>query len=61
MWIVPLLVLVAGAALLAVLAGLVTRDVRPTEQTLRLFGRTVRPALVRVREETARTHARGPR
>jgi cytochrome c-type biogenesis protein CcmH/NrfF len=61
MWIVPLLVVVAGAVLLAVLAGRVAREQRPTEQTLRLFGRTVRPALLRVRDETDRTQTRGRR
>lgn len=60
MWIVPLLVVVAGAALLAVLASRVTRELPPTEQSLRLFGRKVRPALLRVRDETARTQARRP-
>jgi hypothetical protein len=61
MWIVPLLVVVAGAALLVVVAGRVARELRPTEHTLRLFGRTVRPALLRVRDETVRTHNRDAR
>jgi len=58
LWIVPLALAVAGTVLLAVLAARVQREVPPTSRVLDEFGRTVRPALLRVRAETARTRRR---
>jgi hypothetical protein len=61
LWLLPLALTLAGAILLAVLATRVLRDVPPTEQSYRRFGRTVQPALVRVRDENARLRSRLPR
>jgi len=58
LWILPLVVLLAGLGLLAVLAARLRDEIPPTQRALRVFGREVRPALVRVRDETARTRAR---
>jgi hypothetical protein len=59
--ILPLALTLVGAVILAVLATRVFREVPPTEQTYRRFGRTVKPALVRVRDENARLRSRLPR
>ncbi len=58
LWLLPLLASLAGIVVLAVLATRVRREIEPTERALRGFGATVRPAMVRVREQTARTRAR---
>ena len=58
MWIVPLAFVVVGVAVLVLLAARAAHEAEATEQTMRLFGRTVRPALLRVRDETTRTRAR---
>ena len=60
LWLLPLLAALAGVIVLAVLAVRVRREIEPTERALRGFGHHVRPALVRVRDETARTRSRQP-
>lgn len=58
MWFVPLVVAVAGVALVAYLVSQLHREIEPTQRSIRMFGREVRPAVVRVRDETARTRDR---
>jgi DNA-binding IclR family transcriptional regulator len=58
MWIVPLAVAVCGLALLAWCAARVTVEMHPTRRAAERFGRDVRVALVRVRDETARARRR---
>jgi len=53
-----LIVALAGTSLLAYLAAQVRREIPPTEKVVDEFGRTLRPALVRTRDENARTRAR---
>lgn len=60
LWVLPLLVAVVGTALLAVLAARARAEVDPTRRSIDAFGRTVRPALLRLRDETARTRRRLP-
>lgn len=60
LWIAPLIVALAGTSLLAYLAAQVRREILPTEKVIDEFGRTLRLALVRTRDETARTRARRP-
>jgi hypothetical protein len=50
--------IVLGLALLAWLAVRVQREIPPTRDELDTFGRTLRPALVEVRDESARLRAR---
>ena len=58
LWIAPLIVALAGTSLLAYLAAQVRREIPPTEKVIDEFGRALRPALVRTRDEAARTRAR---
>ena len=58
MWLLPLVCALAGTAFLAWLAASVRREVDPTRTVLDEFGRELRPALVRVRDENARLRAR---
>ena len=58
LWIAPLLVALAGTSLLAYLAAQVRREIPPTEKVVDEFGRTLRPALVRTRDEAFRARAR---
>lgn len=58
MWIVPIAVALVGLAFLAWCAHRVTVEVEPTRRATQRFGRDVRVALVRVRDETARTRRR---
>jgi len=58
LWLLPLLASLAGIIVLALLATRVRREIEPTERALRSFGRTVQPAVIRVREQTARTRTR---
>jgi hypothetical protein len=55
LWILPLAIALAGTIVLAVLAMRVRDEVPPTERVMDGFGRSVRPALVRVRDASART------
>ena len=56
LWLVPLTVAFVGSIVCVLLAARVQREIPPTERALDSFGRGVRPALVRVRDETR--HAR---
>ena len=58
LWLLPFGLVVAGSILLAVLAARLRREILPTERALESFGRTMVPALVRVRNETTHTRAR---
>jgi hypothetical protein len=58
MWIVPLAVALFGLAFLAWCARRVTVEIEPTRRAADRFGRDVRVALVRVRDDTARTRRR---
>jgi DNA-binding IclR family transcriptional regulator len=58
LWMVPLLCAAVGMIVLAWCALRVRREVDVTYRTIDQFGRELRPALVRVREETANTRRR---
>ncbi len=58
LWMVPLLCAAAGVMMLAWCALRVRREVDATYRTIDQFGRELRPALLRVRDETARTRRR---
>jgi hypothetical protein len=57
-WMVPLGLAVAGLALLAWCARRVTVEIEPTRRAADRFGRDVRVALARVRNDTARARRR---
>jgi hypothetical protein len=58
LWVVPLLSAAVGLIVLAWCALRVRREVDATYRTIDQFGRELRPALVRVRDETANTRRR---
>jgi DNA-binding IclR family transcriptional regulator len=58
MWVIPLLCAVAGLAFLAWCAARVQREIDPTRKSIELFGRHVRPALLRVQDDRARLRRR---
>lgn len=58
LFVLPLVCAAVGIALLAWLAARVRREIDPTRDTVDELGRRLRPALVRVRDETARTRRR---
>ena len=58
LFVLPLVCAAVGIALLAWLASRVRREVDPTREAVDGLGRRVRPALLRVRDETARTRRR---
>jgi hypothetical protein len=60
LWIVPMIVALAGAALLVLLALRAQREVSQTNGAIDTFQRALQPALLRVRDETARTRRRIP-
>jgi hypothetical protein len=60
LWVVPLVISLAGMALLTWLGVRVQREVQPTRHALDRFGRELQPALLRVREDTRRTRGRIP-
>jgi len=55
LWLLPLSICLGGLVLLTVLAGRVRREVSPTVAVIDRFGRRHRLALIRLRDETART------
>ena len=57
-WVLPLALLAVGLVLLTYMAMRVQREIEPTNRSIDQFGRTLRPALVRVREESRRTRGR---
>jgi hypothetical protein len=60
LWVVPLVISLAGIALLTWLGVRVQHEVQPTRRALDRFGREVQPALLRLRDDTRRTHGRIP-
>ena len=58
LWLVPLLCAAIGTAVLAWFAQQARREIDPTRDTINGFGARVRPAVVRVRDETARARRR---
>jgi len=58
LWMLPLVCAAAGMVALTWCALRVQREVHATSRTIDQFGRELRPALVRVRRETARTRRR---
>ena len=62
LWLVPLMLCLAGLIALTVLAGRVRREISPTVAVIDRFGREHRVALTtaleRLRDETAQTHRR---
>jgi hypothetical protein len=60
LWVVPLVISLAGMALLAWLAVRVQHEVQPTRRALDRFGRELQPALLRLREDTRQTRGRIP-
>jgi hypothetical protein len=57
MWTFVLGIAAIGTALLAVLVAKVRRELPPTRAAFDRLGRELRPALVELRTETARTRA----
>ena len=58
LWLVPLTIALVGSIVCVLLAARVQREIPPTERALDGFGRAVRPALVRVRDENERARNR---
>jgi DNA-binding IclR family transcriptional regulator len=58
LWVLPLICAAVGMVVLAWCALRVRREVDPTYRSIDRFGRELRPALVRVRDETARARRR---
>ena len=58
LWVLPLVCAAVGLATLAWFAVRASREVDPTRNALDRFGREVRPALLRVRDESLRTRRR---
>jgi hypothetical protein len=58
MWVLPLVVAAIGCLILAALALRVRSEIDPTRRSIDRFGKELRPILLRVRDETARTRRR---
>ena len=58
MWVLPLVVAAVGCLMLAVLALRIRSEIDPTRRSIDRFGKELRPVLLRVRDETARTRRR---
>jgi DNA-binding IclR family transcriptional regulator len=58
LWLVPLLCAAVGTIVLAWCAQRALREIDPTRDAINGFGSRLRPALLRVRDETARTRRR---
>jgi hypothetical protein len=58
LWVLPLALLAVGLVLLTYMALRLQREIGPTNRSLDQFGRSLRPALVRVRDESRRTRRR---
>jgi hypothetical protein len=58
MWVLPLVVAAAGCLVLAALAMRVRSEIDPTRRSIHRFGKELRPVLLRVRDQTARTRRR---
>ena len=58
LWVLPLALLAVGLVLLTYMAVRMQREIEPTKRTIDHFGRALRPALVRVRDESRRTRHR---
>ena len=58
LWVLPLALLAVGLVVLTYMAMRLQREIEPTNRSIELFGRTLRPALVRVRDESRRTRSR---
>ena len=57
-WVLPLALLAVGLVLLTYMAMRLQREIEPTNRAIDQFGRSLRPALVRVRDESRRTRSR---
>jgi hypothetical protein len=60
LWVVPLVISLAGIALLAWLGVRMQHEVQPTRRALDRFGRELQPALLRLHDDTRRTQGRIP-
>jgi hypothetical protein len=60
LWVVPLVISLAGVALLTWLGVRVQHEVQPTRRALDRFGRELQPALLRLQDETRGTRGRIP-
>lgn len=58
LWIIPLLIAAIGMIVLGACSLRVQREVGATSRSIDQFGRELRPALLRVRDRTARTRRR---
>jgi hypothetical protein len=58
LWMLPLVTAAVGMVVLGWCALRVRREVDGTSRTIDKFGRELRPALLRVRDDTARTRRR---
>jgi len=56
-WTIAFVVAAAGAGVLAALVARVRREIPPTRAAFDRLGRELRPALVELRDETARVRA----
>jgi hypothetical protein len=60
LWVVPFISALLGVVLVVWCAIRANDQVEPTRRSIDAFGRELRPALIRLRDETARTHRRVP-
>jgi cytochrome c-type biogenesis protein CcmH/NrfF len=60
LWVVPLALALIGTALVLYLAMRANDEIAPTKRSIDAFGRELRPALLRLRDETDRTRRRVP-
>ena len=58
LWFLPLVCAAVGIVVVAFAAQRVRREVAPTYRAMERFGQELQPALVRVRDETARARRR---
>ena len=58
LWVLPLICAAVGLVVVAWCALRVRRELDPTYRSIDRFGRELRPALVRVRDESARARRR---
>jgi hypothetical protein len=58
LWVLPLALLAVGLVLLMYITARLQREIEPTNRSIDQFGRSLRPALVRVRDESRRTRSR---
>jgi len=58
LWVIPAVCAALGMIVVAYAALRVHREINPTFRTIERFGREMQPALLRVRDQTARARRR---